>query len=163
MSLILFPSDVAAEMGRLKSAADGVNQSVSACTTLDAATKSSWDAFYKDLTAFTAQHPAAVVWPWDSSGTVWTTAALGDTVVAYETALTAWQGTLSSKGCQATGPGFKPFEPTPPVPSGLTDAVKYAGIAVMFVAVAWGVSEVVKVIPKPAPKSPPPRLVKRAA
>lgn len=143
MGIIVFPGDIASEQKRAQATADGINTAVASCTGLDPALKAQWTAFYQGLTDFTSKAPG---WfPWSDLPT---TANAGDTMLTYERELSAWQQKLSAV-CPGVVTNFQVFQPSPPIdlpPNALTFA-KYLGIAAVAIAVVWGVSRVVPLIP----------------
>jgi hypothetical protein len=151
MSLIVFASDITSEQARLKAAADALEAGVTACAALDPATRAGWDAFYKDLVLFAQKTAVTVPWPWESN-VVLATANTGDTVMAYEKQLEAWQQVLTPI-CNLKGPGFEKFQPTPLVPDSLTTVLRYAGIGAAFVAAAVVAVKVLAYVPRPAPRA----------
>jgi hypothetical protein len=85
-------SDIVNMQSRLKAALDGTDQSVAACSTLDAPTKSSWSSFYSAGLAWTGQAAA-----WINTG------AQATQGQAIEQELIAWQEKLSGT-CTLTVP-----------------------------------------------------------
>lgn len=139
MNFIFFnlwtPDEMFAAQGNLAQAADAINASVSACTALDATTRSGWQGFYTNLKAFTAQKPALL---YAGPGEALTTGPRADQLQSLQNELTAWQNKLSAK-CNLN-PGLSQ---APPVGPQLESIIRWAAIGVGAVAVAVVVTRVV--------------------
>jgi hypothetical protein len=156
---IITAGDVQAEQARTLASAQTTDQAVQACTTMDAATKSEWATFYGTLTAW-CQTPVVNFWtPFLSTGTVVVTGDTGDTMMAYETQLQAWQQKIAGI-CKATPPGLTTFDPDP-AGAQATQWLRYGAIIAGFIGTAYVVGEVVQFIPKPIARAP--KKVARAA
>jgi hypothetical protein len=149
--LIITAGAVQAEQARTLTSAQTTNGGVQACTSLDPATRAGWAAFYAGLVAWC--NTPIVNFPWEGpSNAVVVTANTGDTMLAWETQLTAWQQRLAGK-CPNLGPGLATFNPNP---SGeqWTQWLKWGAVIVGFAATAYIVGQVASFIPKPGPRGP---------
>ena len=107
-------------------------QSVNGCTALSASTKASWQAFYAGVKIFTQQSAA-----WVNTGTQ------ADQGQALQRELYAWQQKLSAT-CPLTVPSINPDAPKGPID--YNAALKWAGIIVGVVGVAYVTTEVVSTV-----------------
>ena len=134
------PDDLQTVQQQLLADAAGVDQTVGACTNLDAPTKASWQAFYQGVKAFGAQ----------SFGWFNTTGAAADNAQALQRELYAWEQKLST-ACRLTVPAFDPTSPPgDPSKNTIVQALKYAGILAGFLGTAYLVKTVTEYIPKPS-------------
>jgi len=146
-SFIIFPSDIANEQARTKATADEVNTAIGSCKSLDDATLAEWNTFYADVSAFCAKTPVVFPWPWQTNY-ILTTVDTGNTMLAYETELRAWQKRLASPAlnCTAPVPDLATFDASPTNVQPWVDIAKYGAIIACAVGGAWVVSEVVSVV-----------------
>ena len=121
-------SDIVALQNQLDADLEGTNNSVTACTGLDAATKASWTVFYTSTKAFTTQ-PAA----WLNTGTQ------ADQGQALQRELYAWQQQLSAK-CSLTVPSLDPRERDRALD--VATPLKYAAVIVGGLGVAYVTAQV---------------------
>lgn len=136
MAFIIWPSDLQAELDRLAAGLNTFNTAVASCTGIDSTTLAEWNTFYAAASAY-ASKPASWIPGWP--GTTFTTADAGDTVLAYERELAAWQQRLSTV-CKNAAPSFNVFSPTPIGADTVISALKFAAV----IAVAAGGAYVVK-------------------
>lgn len=159
MGVIVFPGDIAAEMKRTQATANAINIAVNACAGLDTTLKAEWTSFYQGLSEWDARVPG---WfPWSDLPT---TANAGDSMLTWEKQLLAWQQRLAGY-CPSVAPSFVVFTPTAPidVPPGALSALRYIGVAIGIVAIVWGVSKVVPLIPSAKMRAANRRLQARNA
>jgi hypothetical protein len=152
---IITAGDVQAEQARTLASAQATNQTVQACTTMDAASKSEWNTFYQDLTNW-CNTPIVNVWtPWLPSNAVVVTGDTGDTMMAYEGQLQAWQQKIAGF-CKSASPSLATFNPDA---SGATasQALRWGTVLVGFAATAYIIGTLARFIPSPPPAPPAPR------
>ena len=155
---LITASDVEAEQKRTKVQADADNAAIMACSGIDAGTKTQWASFYNELSAWCGRTIYNLPWPWawfDSTGSV-VDGNVGDTMIAYERQLTAWEQRLAPK-CPGLGPGFESHDT--PTDTGTVSLVKWGAILVASLAGAYVVSQVVppiaRLLPDKRPKANP--------
>lgn len=135
-------ADVAALQRRLGPAIVSTDNDVRACKSLDTSTRAAWGLFYVRGQDWVRRDLS-----WYQSSV--TPMHEGE---AIECDLIGWQKSLSSAGCQLTGPGYT-LNREPPGGQGFVDIAKYTAIAVTAVAAAWGLSLLVPLIPLPRHKA----------
>jgi len=134
-----FPGDLQAVQQQLLADASGVDQTVTGCTGIDAATKASWESFYLGLKAFGAQ----------SFGWFNTTSAAADQAQLLQRELYAWEQKLSTT-CKLTVPMVDPTQTSgAAASSNLMTAVKYGAVIAGFVGSAYIVGKTLEWLPKP--------------
>jgi hypothetical protein len=148
---LVFPADIIAVQQRLLAAAQGTDESVKACATLDTPTRASWNHFFAAVQQFCALVPVVLL-P-TGVNEVATTGALMDQAEAYEDELFAWQHRLALT-CTLTVPLFDPNAASKGQGDQVVSVFKYVAIAAGFVATAYGVAKLVELIPHPAPRAP---------
>jgi hypothetical protein len=136
--LIVFPSDIEAEQARTLASAQATDTAVQACTTLPADTKTEWTAFYTTLTAFCSL-PVCVI-PFPGRDCLLASANAGDSMLAYENELQAWQKRLSGV-CTNAGPSLTTFNPNP-AGEQATQWLRYLALIAGFAGTAYAISEV---------------------
>lgn len=143
MALVVFASDVAAEQARTLSNAQATDAAVQSCTALDATTKSEWAAFYGQLTRFCQTPVYNFPRPWVSNYLL-ADGNTGNTMLAYESQLQAWQQRISAL-CTNAPPSLTTFDPNP---AGIQVSgwLKYGAIIAGFVGTAYVVGEVAPII-----------------
>jgi len=150
---IITAGDVEAEQARTLSSAQTTDQAVQACTTIDVATKQQWATFLAALTKW-CKTPVANIWaPWLSGDTIIVTGDTGDTMMAYETQLQAWQQKVAGL-CKSTPPGLPEFDPNP-AGSQATQWLRWGAVAIGFAATAYVVGTVASFIPRQARAAEP--------
>lgn len=127
---IVYPATVQNEQARLAAALDGTDSSVQACTTLDAATKTSWGLFYATARGFTREAPG-----WFGLG------SMMDRAEKYEAELLSWQQKLASS-CTL---GVPLFNPNPPE---VSQGLQYLAWGVGTISAAYIVGQIISVIPR---------------
>jgi hypothetical protein len=136
-------SDLLDLQAKLASDATSTNQSVIACTSLDAASRANWQAFYLQVQAFTAQTP---VWLFPTaSNEVLGSGTRVDETQALQRSLYAWQQKLSTT-CALSAPLVAPGTPDGPS-AGTVDALKYVAITAGFLGTAYVVARVAALLP----------------
>ena len=92
MGLIVSASDIEAEQARTLASAQATDQTVQSCTTIDAATKAEWATFLASLTVWCQRPVCNFYWyPGIAPNCIIATADAGDTMLAFENQLQAWQ------------------------------------------------------------------------
>ncbi len=118
---LITAGDVQAEQQRTLTSAQGTDQWVQACATMDPTTKAEWATFLAGLTTWCTT-PMVNIWtPWMASNAVVVTGDTGDTMMAWEAQLANWQAQLATACPQAPGPappGIAQYNP--PGPGGAT-------------------------------------------
>jgi len=149
---IITAGDVQAEQARTLASAQGTDQGVQGCAALDAPTRAAWQTFLAALTVW-CQTPMVNVWtPWIADNAVVVTGDTGNTMLAWESALTAWQQRLSGP-CPKTSPNLATFNPNP-AGEQATQWLRWGAVIVGFAATAYIVGSLTRFIPTPAPRAP---------
>jgi hypothetical protein len=141
MGLIVTASDIEAEQSRVLASANATDAAVQACTTIDAPTKSEWSLFVTGLKDFCSRPVCNFWYPWMPSNCLMATANTGDTMLAWEANLTAWQVRVA-KLCTGAPPGLQQFNPNPATETA-TQWLRYFAIIAGAVGTAYVVSEAV--------------------
>lgn len=142
---IITAGDVIAEQQRTLASANATNQAVQGCTTMDAGTKSQWAAFYAAITVW-CNTPIINFWtPWAPDNSVVVTGDTGDTMMAYEAQLQAWQQKIAG-ACKNVPPGLSEFGASP-AGEQASQALRWIAIIAGFVGTAYVVGKVVSLIP----------------
>ena len=105
------------------------------CTTIDATTKQEWTVFYAGLVSFCQQPVCSFWYPWMPSNCLMATANTGDTMLAYEKMLLAWQQRIAAV-CANAAPGLSVFNPEPAAAQ-ISDWLKYGAIIAAFLGTAY--------------------------
>jgi hypothetical protein len=134
-------SDLLALQLQLATDAQNTNQTVAACTNLDAATQTQWAAFYAQVQTFTAQQP---VWLLAlGSNQVLATGTRVDETQALQRQLYAWQQKLSAK-CAFSAPIVAPGNPPGP---DINSSLKYIAITASFLGTSYVVAKIASLLP----------------
>jgi hypothetical protein len=143
---LVTPDDIKNEQSDLKTAAIETNASVVACTGLDQATRTGWDAFYKDVLAFCQEVP---VWyfPTGTNEVVMSSNMLEHAQQLRANLLSHQQ--MLSKACKLSVPLFDPTKPPDTSLNTLTTAIRYGAIIAGFLGTAYIVGKAAEFIPKP--------------
>ena len=146
---IVTPSDISNEQSDLKTAAIETNANVLACTNLDQATRTGWDAFYQDVLNFCQEVP---VWyfPTGTNEVVMSSNML-EHAQELRRNLLSHQQTLS-KACKLSVPLFDPTKPPITGLESIQTALRYTAIIAGFLGTAYIVGKAAEFIPKPSPK-----------
>ena len=142
---LITAADVEAEQQRTLAQANIDNTAVQACIAsgaVDAVTGQQWTTFFTNLTAFCQKQIYNFPWPttWGNSNDVIVTGDTGETMMAYEAQLVAWENKLRPK-CSAMG-DFMRLKGPSPVSDNFTAVVKWIAIGLVAVAGAYIVSKV---------------------
>lgn len=142
---VWFPSDLRAVQQQLLADSAGVDQTVAACTSLDAPTRTSWGSFYAGIKSF-----ASIDYGWTN-----TSGAAADQAQLLQRELYAWEQKLASS-CKLTVPAVDPTKTTgADSASGLNQTLKYGAIVAGFVGSAYIVGKMLEWLPKlPARRLP---------
>jgi hypothetical protein len=136
---IYLPSDIRASQAALLARAIGTDASIQQCAGLDATTRSSWGDFYIQLVDF-------------CSDTSWSDTFFsfhrGSRFEELQTELHAWQEKLKDV-CALATPAYDPDNP--PDSQGMR-IIKYAFIATLVVAGAYGVGKLVELVEVAVPR-----------
>jgi hypothetical protein len=158
---IITAGDVMAEQARTLTSAQQLDADIANCPSLDAGTLAAWKIFYAGITAW-CKTPIINIWtPWAPPNSVVVTGDTGDTMLSWETQLTAWQQRVA-KTCANVSPGLAPFNPSP-AGEQATQWLRYGAIIAGFLATAYVVGKIATFIPKPAPRAPAPAPPKKPA
>jgi len=151
MGLIVSASDIDAEKKRTLASAQVTDQAIQSCSTIDATTKTEWTTFYAGLTAFCSAPTCNFYWyPGIPSGCTIATANAGDSMLALENMLSAWQKRIGAI-CANAPPSLAQFNPNP-AGAQVSDWLRYGAIIAGFVGSAYVVAEVVPFISALLPK-----------
>ena len=129
---IIFPSDIHAVQARLASAVVGLDQTIDACTSLDAGTRTSAKSFVAGAKIYVT----TTIWYGNTTGTFY------DRGLDLERELLDWQKKLAGKGCDLKSPAHEP----PPPEGDLGAALMWLGIGVTAAAGAYGISKLVPLV-----------------
>ena len=140
MAIVGFASDIVAEQKRTLANAQATDAAVQSCTGLDASTKAQWAAFYTQLTYFCNLPVYNFWWPWMPSEYLLANGNTGNTMLAYEAQLQAWQQRIAHL-CPSAPPTLTTFDPNPTGVQ-VSDWLKYGAIIAGFVGTAYAVAEV---------------------
>lgn len=152
---IITAGDVMAEQQRTLASAQQLNTDIQNCATLDAGTRAAWQTFYAGLTAW-CQTPIVNFWtPFIPDNAIVVTGDTGNTMLAWESQLTAWQQRVS-KTCANVSAGLAPFNPAPSGEDTTTQWLRWGAVIVGFAATAYIVGQVARFVPTPAPRQPAP-------
>ena len=156
---VITAGDVQAEQARTLSSAQTTNQSVQACTTMDATTKQEWATFYDSLVKW-CNTPIVNLWtPWNPDNAVVVTGDTGDTMMAYEAQLQAWQKRIATI-CKNAAPEQAPFDPDP-AGDKASQWVRWTAVIVGFAATAYTVGQVARLLPSARRTATPPAAAAR--
>lgn len=137
---IYLPSDMRALQARLLAAAQGTDESVRTCSSVDQATRASWGLFYIQLSDFAGEDPGTIFF-----------GSRVDRAKELETELFAWQQKIATT-CKLTVPKVDPSnDPNAPKTDALVKAVQYASVAAIVVGGAYVVGKVVGLLPHANP------------
>lgn len=144
---IVTPDDIKNAQSDLKTAADGTNASVVACTGLDQATRATWNSFYQQVLAFCQEVP---VWyfPTGTNEVVMSSNMLEHAQQLRANVYSYQQ--MISKSCKLSLPVFDPTKPPDTSLDSITTAIRYGAIIAGFLGTAYIVGKAAEFIPKPA-------------
>lgn len=142
---VITAGDVQAEQARTLASAQTTDQAVQMCTTMDAATKAQWATFYTTLVQW-CNTPIVNFWtPWNASNAIVVTGDTGDTMMAYEAQLQAWQQKVAGL-CKNAGPGLTRFNPDP-AGGAAPQWERWAVVGVGIAGTAYIVGQIARFIP----------------
>lgn len=125
LGALVFPSSVADLQEKLFNDFVAVDHDVTACTGLDAATRSNWLAFVASFEAWYNVDP----YTWTG---YWTAGNLYDQGLQLQTQLISWQAQLKTANCTLTEPDISP------PPAGVDwSSLKFIAASIAVVAVAF--------------------------
>ena len=158
-AFVITAGAVTTEQQRTLSSAQVTNAGVASCAAMDPTTRSAWNAFYQGLVAWCST--PIVNFPWEGpSNAIVVTANTGDTMLAWESALQAWQQRIAGI-CGATVPSLSQklpnFDPNPGLGDQATQWLKWGAVIVGFAATAYIVGSLARFVPTPSrqPKTAP--------
>jgi hypothetical protein len=136
----VWPSTVKAAAADVLASLEGTNDTVTACTTLDAPTKASWVSFYTPTKAFLTS---------ELSPSIWGLGGQMDNVNAAAQDLFGWQTLLTNRSCTLTVPSVDPASIGPKI-TPLTTIIQWSVVGVVAVAGAYGIGKVLEFVPRPS-------------
>jgi hypothetical protein len=136
----VWPSTVKAAAADVLSSLEGTNDTVNACTTLDAPTKASWLSFYTPTKAFLTT---------EISPSVWGLGGQMDNVNSAAQDLFGWQTLLSSRSCTLTVPSVDPSTIGPTI-TPLVKIIQWGVVGIVAVTGAYGIGKALEFVPRPS-------------
>jgi hypothetical protein len=146
---IIYPSTVANAQTQLLASANGTNDTL--CTGLSTGLTTGWNSFYAALSAFCKEDPG-----YFGLGTMM------DQLESYQTNLKAWQQSIA-KACPATAPAINPNNEINASTPALLSLGQWGLYAIIAVAGAYVVGEVVSAVVPVERAALPAKHVKGAA
>lgn len=136
---IVYPSTCQSAQDDLLTQVEGTTNQVAECTTLPSSDKENWAAWSARVSLFLKEDPG-----WLGLG------SRMDQIEAYAQELVVWQKLLSKNCTTIDSTAVDPFALTPQ-DEWWRSALQWGAVAVVAVAGAYVVGEIISVIPKPGP------------